>query len=58
MSGSQSKIKLCMAVFRGRSISFEPLVGLTNNFALMSAMLRQCAVLMFDQGWFKVRVRI
>jgi len=32
-SRSQSKIKHYMTVFRVRSISFEPLVGLTNNFA-------------------------
>jgi len=55
---SQSNIKHCMSVFRVRSISFEPLVELTNNFAQMSAMLRQCAVPMFDQEWFKVNVRI
>jgi len=24
--------------------------------ALMSGMMRQCAVPMFDQGWFKVKV--
>jgi len=46
-----------MTVFRVRFISFEPLVGLTNNFAQMSAILRRCAVPMFDQGWFKVKVR-
>jgi len=38
-----------MTVFRVRFISFEPLVGLTENFVQMSAMLRQCAVPMFDQ---------
>jgi len=47
-----------MTVFRVRFISCEPLVGLTNDFAQISAMLRQCAVPMFDQGWFKVKVRI
>ena len=57
-SRSQSKIKHCLAVFRDRLISFEPLVGLTNNFAQMSAMLRRCAVPMFDQNWFTVKVRI
>ena len=56
--GSQSKIKHCMTVFRVRSISFEPLVGFTNNFAQMSSMMRQCAVPMFDQGRFKVNVTI
>jgi len=47
-----------LARFRVRSISFEPLVGFTNNFAQMSKMMRQCAVLMFDQGPFKVKVTI
>ena len=49
-SRSQSKIKYCMTVFHVRSISFEPLVGFTNNFAQMSSMMRWCAVTMFDQG--------
>ena len=31
-SRSQSKIKHSMTVFRVRSISFEPMVGFTNNF--------------------------
>jgi len=44
--------------FRVRSISFEPLVGFTNNFAQMSSMMRRCAVFMFDQGWVKVKVTI
>jgi len=52
-SRSQSKIKHCMTVFHVRSISFEPLVGFTNNFAQMSSMMRRCAVPMFDQGRFK-----
>jgi len=39
-----------MTVFRVRSISFESLVGFTNHFAQMSAMIGQCAVPMFDQG--------
>ena len=43
---------------RVRSISFEPLVGFTNNFAQMSSMMRRCAVSMFDQGWVKVKVTI
>ena len=47
-----------MTVFRVRSISFEPLVGFTNNVAQMSSMMRQCAVPMFDQGRFKVNVTI
>jgi len=57
-SRSQSKIKHCMTVFHVRSISFEPLVGFTNNFAQMSSMMRRCLVLMFDQGGFKVKVTI
>ena len=48
----------CMTVFRVRSISFEPLVGFTNNFVQMSSMMRRCAVPMFDQGRFKVKVTI
>jgi len=54
----QSKIKHCMTVFRVRSKSLEPLVGFTNNFAQISSVMRQCAVLMFDQGRFKVKVTI
>jgi len=45
-------------LFQVRSISFEPLVGFTNNFAQMSSMIRRCAVPMFDQGQFKVKVTI
>ena len=41
-----------------RSISFEPLVGFSNNFAQMSSMMRGCAVPMFDQGRVKVKVTI
>jgi len=48
----QSNIKLCMTVFRVRSISF------TNYFAQLSAMIRRCAVLMFDQGRFNVKVTV
>jgi len=44
--------------FRVRPISFEPLVGFTNNFAQMSSMMRRCAVLMFDQGRLKVKVTV
>jgi len=49
---------VCLSRFRVRSISFETLVGFTNNFAQMSSMMRQCAVPMFDQGRFKVKVTI
>jgi len=45
-----------MTVFRVRSISFEPLVGFTNNFAQMSSMMRRCALPMFDQGRVKVTI--
>jgi len=56
-SKSQFKIKHCMTVFRVRSLSFEPLVGFTNNFAQMTSM-RRCAASMFDQGRLKVKVTI
>ena len=46
-----------MTVFGVRSISFEPLVVFTNNFPEMLAMMRRCAVPMFDQGYFKVKVK-
>ena len=49
---------VCPSHFRVRSISFRPLVGFTNNFAQMSSMMRRCAVPMFDQGRFKVKVTI
>jgi len=39
-SRSQSKSKHCMTVFRVRSISFEPLVVFTNNFARTLAIMR------------------
>jgi len=57
-SRSQSKIKHCITVFRVRSTSFEPIVGFTNYFAQMSAMIARCAVPMFDQGRFKVKVTV
>ena len=56
-SRSKFKIKHCMTVFWVCSLSFEPLVGFTNNFPEMLAMLGRCAVPMFDQGWFKVKVK-
>jgi len=46
-----------MTVFGVSSISFEPLVVFTNNFACMSAIMRQCAMFMFDQGQLKVKVK-
>ena len=49
---------VCPSHFRVRSISFEPLVGFTNNFAQMSTMMKRCAVSMFDQGRVKVKVTI
>ena len=51
-------LSVCMSGFRVRSISFEPRVGSTNNFAQMSSMMRRCAVPTFDQGRFKVKVTI
>jgi len=41
---------------RVRSISIEPQVGFTNNSAQMSSMMSRCAVRMFDQGHFNVKV--
>jgi len=55
-SRSHFKIEHCMTVVRGHSISFERLVGFTNNFAQMSSMMRRCAVSMFDQGRVKIRI--
>jgi len=49
---------VCPSHFRVRSISFKALVGFTNNFAQMSSMMRRCAVPMFDQGRFMVKVTI
>jgi len=49
---------VCPSRFRVLSISFEPLVGYTNNFAQMSSMMRRRAVPMFDQGRFKVKITI
>jgi len=55
-SRSKFKVKQCMPLFRVRSISFEPLLGFSNNSAQMSSMMRQCAVRLFHQGRFKVKV--
>jgi len=57
-SRSEFKIKHCMTVFHVGSISFEPLVVFTNNFARMSAIMRRCEMLMFDQGQLKVKVKV
>ena len=46
-----------MTVFGVRSITFEPLVVITNNFPEMLAMMRRRAVPMFDQGRFKVKIK-
>ena len=54
---SRSKFKHCKTVFWVRSLSFEPLVGFSKIFPEMLAMMRRCAVPMFDQGWFKVKVK-
>jgi len=55
---SVRRLSVCPSTFCVRSTSFEPLVGLRNNFAQMSSMMRRCAVPMFDQGRFKVKVTI
>jgi len=47
-----------MTVSRVCSIPFEPLVGFTNNFAQMSSMMRRCAVPIFNQGQFKVKIKV
>jgi len=47
-----------MTLFGFRFISFEALVGYTNNFARLSAIMRRCAMLMFDQGQLKVNVKV
>ena len=51
---------VCLSVCPSRlcvsSIYFAPLVGLTNYSAQMSNMMSRCAVHMFDQGLFKVKV--
>jgi len=57
-SRSELKIKHCMTVFHVGSISFEPLVGFTNYSLQMSRMMRWCAVPMFDQCLFKVKVTV
>jgi len=57
-SRSEFKIKHCMTVFYVSAISFEPLVGFTNYSAQMSRMMWWCAVPMFDQCLFKVKVTV
>jgi len=57
-SRSEFKIKHCMTVFHVRSISFEPLVGFSNYSAQMLKMIKRCAVPMFDQYLFKVKVTV
>ena len=52
------RLSIRLSHFRVRSISFEPLVGFTNNFAQMLSMMSRCAVPMFDQGCVKVKVTI
>ena len=50
------RLFVCPSRFRVHSISVETLVGFSNNFAQMSSIMSQCAVRMFDQGRFKVKV--
>jgi len=60
-SRSQFKILHCMTVFGSAIryiIYFEPLLVFTNNFARMSALMRQCAMLLFDQGQLKVKYKV
>ena len=52
------RLSVCPSRFRVRSISFEPLVGFTISFSHILSMMRRCAVPMFDQGRFKVKVTI
>ena len=40
------------------ALYLEPLVGFTNNFAGMSAIMRRCAVPMFNQGQLKVKAKV
>jgi len=51
-----AKVKHCMTLFHVGSISFEPLMGFTNNYVHMSSMISLCAVCMFDQGRLKIKV--
>jgi len=44
--------------FRVLSKSFEPLVRLTNNCRQMSSIISQCALRMFEQGRFLVKVKV
>ena len=50
---------VCTSRVRFRSISLTPgEIYKINNFAQMSSTMRRCAVPMFDQGRFKVNVKI
>jgi len=55
-SKSYFKVKHCMTVFCVRSISFEALVVFTNNSAQLLSIMNWCAVHMFDQSLFKIKV--
>jgi len=37
---------------------FWTLVGFSKNSAQISSVISRCAVRMFDQGWFKVKVKV
>jgi len=50
------RMSICPSRFCVRFISFEPLVGFKNNSAQKSSMMSRCAVLMFEQGQFMVKV--
>jgi len=48
-----AKFNINVYVLTHRSVSFEPVVGFTNNSTQVLGMMSRCAVLMFDQGRFK-----
>jgi len=52
------RLSVCPSLLRFRCIVFEPLVGLTNYSAQMSGMKSRCAVGMFEQGRFKLNVKV
>jgi len=45
-----------LTVFCVHSISFVPLIEFLNNSKQMSSIMSQCAIHMFDQSRFKVKV--
>jgi len=57
VEGQGQSLRLNIVWLYFESLSFESLVGFTYNFPKMLAMMQQCAVPMFDQGQFKVKVK-